>query len=196
MNIPRTVAALSAMTALVAASGAVAGERLHSEWPWIGKNAEAMEIRFGGAFYDTGPATRHDEDGFVVNGEVLLPSPALLSGIGSPRPYVGADLALVEDGAEPVHVVYAGLNWQAHWSERFYTSASLGGSYNTADLSNPSPNHGGLGCNWLFHVGISAGFDISERVSVEAYGNHFSNANQCFSNGGLESAGMRVGLRF
>jgi lipid A 3-O-deacylase len=196
MGFLRTISAVSAIAACLSASAATAGDRSGSGWPWIGKNADMPEIKLGGAFYDFGPATSHDEDGFVVNGEVLLPSPEFLSRIGSPRPYFGADVAFVENGTTPVHVAYAGLNWQAHWSQRFYTSASLGGSYNTADLNNPSPNHWGIGCNWLFHIGLSAGFDVTERVSVEAFANHYSNANQCFSNGGLESSGLRVGLKF
>ncbi len=143
-----------------------------------------------------GVLTRREDNGFVVNGEVLFPSPGFLSFIGSPRPYIGTDVAFVDDGATTVNVAYAGLNWQVHWTERFYTSASLGGSVNNADLSNGSPNHWGVGCNTLFHVGASAGVDVTERVSVEAYTNHFSNANQCFSNGGLESSGLRAGLKF
>jgi len=196
MGLLRTIFAVSAAAACLLAAGASADERTESGWPWVGKNADRMEIRFGGAFYDTGPATDHDEDGFVANGEVLFPSPDFLSPIGSPRPYLGADVAFVENGATPVHVAYAGLNWQVHWSQRFYTAASLGGSINNADMNNPSPNHWGVGCNLLFHIGVSAGIDVTERVSLEAYANHFSNANQCFSNGGLESSGLRVGLKF
>lgn len=196
MTFLRTISAVSAIAACLSAPSAAAGGRTESGWPWIGKNADVLEVRLGGAFYDTGPATQHDENGFVVNGEVLFPSPGFLSRIGSPRPYFGTDVAFVENGVTPVRVAYTGLNWQAHWSEWFYTSASLGGSVNNADLNNPSPNHWGIGCNLLFHVGISAGVDVTERVSVEAYANHYSNANQCFSNGGLESSGLRVGLKF
>ncbi|MFZ2101347.1 MAG: hypothetical protein WAU86_12365, partial [Oricola sp.] len=147
---------LSAALALMPAAAAVAGGGSASGWPWVGNNADKWEVRIGGAAYDTGALTGHDESGFVLNGELLLPSPGFLSRIGSPRPYVGTDVAFVENGATPVNVAYAGLNWQVHWSRRFYTSASLGGSINNADLSSPSPNHWGIGCNTLFHVGLSA----------------------------------------
>lgn len=193
----QTICAVSAVAACVSASDAAAGDRTGSGWPWVGKNAEVLEIKLGGAFYDFGPATSHDEDGFVANGEVLFPSPGFLSRIGSPRPYIGADVAFVENGATPVQVAYGGLNWQVHWSKRFYTSAGFGGSVNNSDLNtNPSPNHWGIGCNVMFHMGISAGVDVTERVSVEAYANHFSNANLCYSNGGLESSGLRIGVKF
>lgn len=196
MRLRHFLLGLSAALAFIPAGQAAAGDGPASGWPWVGKNADKWEVRIGGAAYDTGLLTSHDENGFVLNGELLLPSPGFLSVIGSPRPYVGADVAFVENGATPVNVAYAGLNWQVHWSQRFYTSASLGGSINNADLNNPSPNHWGIGCNLLFHVGVSAGFDVSEHVSVEAYTNHFSNAGECFSNGGLESSGLRVGFRF
>ncbi|WP_158284673.1 hypothetical protein [Oricola cellulosilytica] len=33
-----------------------AGDHTNSNWPWIGKNADVLEIRFGGALYETGRA--------------------------------------------------------------------------------------------------------------------------------------------
>ncbi|WP_306117360.1 MULTISPECIES: acyloxyacyl hydrolase [unclassified Roseitalea] len=163
--------------------------------PVLGKHADRMEIRFGGALHDRGFLTVHEADGFVVNGELLFRSPDLLARLGAPRPYIGASYAFVEDGATPVQFIYAGLNWQVHWTERVYTGFSLGGAVNDADLSAGSPNWG-LGCNASFHLAASAGVDLTDRVSVEIFGDHFSNAELCFSNGGHETAGMRIGVRF
>lgn len=180
---------------LTAAEAAAEGRPIFGGNVMIGKNAGHMEIRFGGGMHDRGLLTQHVDSGFVLNGELLFRSPGFLYGLGTPRPYVGGSLAVVEEGATPVQFAYAGLNWQAHWTETFYTALGIGGAVNNADLSFNSPNRG-LGCNLSFHIGVSAGVDVSERVSVEAFANHFSNANLCFSNGGHEDAGFRVGLRF
>jgi len=40
------------------------------------------------------------------------------------------------------------------------------------------------------------GYRVNERVSVEFYADHISNATLCSSNEGLENAGLRVGYKF
>ena len=160
----------------------------------IGKNAARYEVRAGGALYDAGPFTPSTFDGGVVNGEILAPSPAFLAGIGSPRPYIGTDIAISDD---PIHVFYAGLNWEAYLTDRFYLGFSLGGSVNTADEKrNGDGDERDLGSPVLFHLQASAGFDFTRDIGVQAYLNHFSNANLATSNDGLESTGARLIYRF
>lgn len=196
--VPFRTALLAAAAVLLlwpAQDAAAEGRPIFGGNALIGKHAGSLEIRFGGALHDTGLLTQHDTGGVVANGEVLLPSPGFLAPVGAPRPYVGGSYAFVDDGATAIQFIYAGLNWQVHWTDRFYTGFSVGGALNNADLSWDSPNWG-IGCNQSFHLALSAGVDVTERVSVEAFANHFSNANLCYSNGGHEDAGLRIGFRF
>jgi hypothetical protein len=166
-------------------------------WPatagGFGNYADKAEIRIGAGAYDTGPATRHEENGGSFNAEFLLPSPKLFSGIGSPRPYVGVDFANVD---RAISVSYAGLAWDYSSTDRLYVSGSLGGAVNNAKELRHSPNTRNLGSNFGFHVGAAIGFDVTENVTAQAYINHFSNAGLAKPNGGHESTGIRLGYRF
>jgi len=160
----------------------------------IGKNADAMEVRLGGGFYDAGPFTPDSFTGGVVNGEFLAPSFDFLAPIGSPRPYIGAELAVSDD---PIHFVYGGLNWEAYLTERLYLGFSAGGSINSDEhRANDKGDERDLGSRVLFHLQASAGFDITPKLGVQAYINHFSNANLGPSNDGLEASGARLTFRF
>ena len=162
-------------------------------WLKFGRNADRLEARMGILSYDTGFFTQHNQTGIVVNGELVFPSPSFLEFIGSPRPYIGFDLA---PNSNQTDFVYAGLNWEAYVTERVYLTASVGGSLNNAsDLINPA-SYRALGCRALFHLGAGIGFDITPDVTVQLYADHFSNANICRRNGGQEAAGVRFGYRF
>lgn len=143
--------------------------------------------------YDRGLFSTDDFSGVVLNGEVVFASPDALAGIGSPRPYTGADLAIADD---PIHFIYGGLTWDFRLSDKLYLAASLGGAVTTADnLKNPT-SYKALGCRVLFHVGAALGYDVTEHWTVQAYLDHFSNANLCEPNNGAEAVGVRIGYRF
>jgi lipid A 3-O-deacylase len=159
----------------------------------FGKNADMLEVRMGVLSYDTGALTSKEESGVVINGELVFSSPGFLEAIGSPRPYLGVDFAPDDD---QIDFFYAGLNWEAYFTDRLYLSASVGGSINNArELVNPV-GYEALGCRALFHVGAGLGFDISRALTVQFYADHFSNANICSENAGAEAAGLRLGYRF
>lgn len=159
----------------------------------FGKYADHMEARIGGAFYDRGLLTNHLYDGGVVNGEFLFRSPALLDAIGAPRPYLGVDAGLADD---PIHFLYAGLNWDFHLTERLYVSGSVGGAINTAQDLKDSPNTRSLGTRATFHLGAAVGYDFTPAMTAQIYTNHFSNAYLSSSNEGHDSSGIRLGFRF
>lgn len=160
----------------------------------IGKNAAKWELRAGAAAYDTGVFSAQTFSGTVLNAELLAPSPGILSGIGSPRPYVGTDIAISDDA---IDVFYAGLNWEAYLTSRLYLGFSLGGSVNTDQAKrNEHGEEKDLGSPVLFHLQASAGFDITPTLTAQVYYNHFSNAGLADSNDGLESIGARLGFRF
>ncbi|MBO6716380.1 MAG: acyloxyacyl hydrolase [Rhizobiaceae bacterium] len=160
----------------------------------FGRNADRMEMRFGGALYDLGLLTRPVRvTGAALNGEFLFASPEFLDSIGAPRPYVGIDVGIAPS---PIHFIYAGLAWDYHFTQRFYVSGSVGGAIHTAaNLVNP-PTQRALGSRVLFHLGLAIGFDITPNLTGQIYTNHFSNAGLANPNEGHDSSGVRFGFRF
>ena len=161
----------------------------------IGKYAKKWEVRFGGGAFDQGPASANSFDGAIINAEILAPSPYFLDAIGSPRPYIGTDIAISDN---PVNTVYTGLNWQAHLAPWLYVGFSAGGAWadsrvTTNTMTNITKD---LGSNWLFHLQASVGIDITPVLLIEVFYNHFSNASIADFNVGLEAVGGRMGYRF
>ncbi len=194
-NLPAALA-ITLAAFFVFAPGARAGE---DEADFLGgiqfaKNAARWEVRAGAGVYDEGPFTTDTFKGTTVNFEVLAPSPDWLSAIGSPRPYLGADIALSDD---PIQAVYAGLNWEAYLTGRFYLGFSAGGAILSDDqVANAAGEVRDLGAPVLFHLQASAGFDFTPDIGAQVYLNHFSNAFLVDQNDGLESMGARLAVRF
>jgi len=186
--------ALSAICLWLTAPELWAEERyLFGDFGLIGKNADRFEVQLGLLSYDTGLFTDQDFHGAVVNAEILFPSPDFLYFLGSPRPHIGIDAALVDD---PIHFAYAGLTWDTYLTKRLYFSASAGGALTTADnLENPT-EYKALGSRVLFHLGAGLGFDVTDNATIQLYADHFSNANLTSPNDGAENAGIRFGYRF
>ncbi len=160
----------------------------------FGKNADYWEVRFGGGAYDFGPTTPSDFEGGVVNFEVLAPSPDFLERFGAPRPYIGTDVAVSDDA---IHVIYGGLNWEVYVTRRLYLGFGGGGSWNTGPReASASGATKDLGSAFLFHLQASIGLDITEKLTLQVFLNHVSNANIDSDNPGLESVGGRLGVRF
>lgn len=194
MPMTRSVLFLLAALALMAVSApALASEGLLGGLR-LGREASSWEVRGGISAYDSGIFSSQRLDGFVVNAEALAPSPAFLSRLGSPRPYVGLDLPVSDN---PVDMFYGGLNWQAWLGSRFYLGFSLGAAVPSRRVV---VNHLGyikdLGSPLLFHLQASAGFDLTRRLTLQVYYNHFSNARLARPDPGLESVGTRIGYRF
>ncbi|MBN9071798.1 MAG: acyloxyacyl hydrolase [Rhizobiales bacterium] len=181
--------ALSAAAALLLNAAMATTAQADDAKRWLAPHADMWEARFGGGLYDAGIFGPHDFDGGTINGEVLAPSPDILGRIGSPRPYIGTDVAVSSD---PVHFFYAGLNWEARLAGKLYVGFSAGGSVNTDKRLGPRD----LGSTVLFHLQASAGLDITENTAFQVYINHYSNAGLAASNDGLDNAGARLALRF
>lgn len=179
----RTIAAL-VISCLIVSPVAAGG--------W-GANADRMEVRIGGGFYDTGPLTNWGFRDFVFNAEILAPSPAFLTDIGAPRPYLGVELSAA---ANPIHFVYAGLGWDYHLTRRFYVSGSVGGAINTSSQLVDSSDTRALGTRATFHVGAAIGYDFTPSLTGQIYWNHFSNGYLVNPNEGHDSLGLRIGARF
>lgn len=186
------IAVLSAAFTAVLSSSAFANELLGGLV--VGKNATRWELRLGAGAYDRGPFTADSFSGATLNGEILAPSPFWLAWAGSPRPYLGTDIAL---SSNPIHIVYGGLNWETHLTERFFLGLSGGAALVSDDsVANADGEVRDLGSHVLFHLQASAGFDITPSAAVHVYLNHFSNADLAEANDGLESMGARFAVRF
>jgi lipid A 3-O-deacylase len=158
-----------------------------------GVHADFNEVRGGVMAYDRGLFSTDDFSGVVINGELVFASPDVLAVIGSPRPYIGFDFAIADD---PIHFVYGGLTWDFRLTDRLYLGASLGGAVTTAENLESPTSYKALGCRVLFHVGAALGYDVRDNWTVQAYMDHFSNANLCEPNNGAEAVGVRIGYRF
>jgi len=158
-----------------------------------GIHADFNEVRFGVMAYDRGLFSNDIYSGVVINGEMVFAAPEALRPFGAPRPYLGFDVAIADD---PVHFVYGGLNWDFRLTDKLYLSGSVGGAINSAmNLENPT-TYKALGCRLSFHLGAAIGFDVTEKLTVQAYTDHFSNGYICEPNNGAEASGVRIGYRF
>ncbi len=178
---------LASLTAAQAADGPFLGGIQ------VGKHSDRWEFRAGGGSFDTGPFTSQRLSGGVINAEIVAPSPQFLGFLGSPRPYLGAEISI---SSTPVHVIYGGFNWEAHLTQRFYLGFSAGGSWNSSKLTVGGGGTKNLGSSLLFHLQASAGFDFTSNLTGQVFLNHFSNAGIKAPNHGLESVGARLGYRF
>ncbi len=180
---------LSAFAAFLMMTGPAAA------WP-EGDSLEGFEVRAGILAHDVGLFSSAEEGGIDLNAQLLIPSPSFLSFLGKPRPHVGTNIAT--DG---ISQVFGGLTWDWHFARKFYFSSEFGGAVHNADDLDPP---GGrerdgeryLGCRVLFRLAVGVGYDITEKVNIQLYADHISNANLCSSNQGLENAGVRLGYKF
>ena len=188
------VAILASVSSLFCTLSVQAAETTFLGGIEIGKHSSRWEARLGGGAFDTGPFTSSELSGAAINGELVAPSPAFLSVIGSPRPYIGADVAISDN---PVHLIYAGFNWEVHLTRNVYLGFSAGGAWNSSPLTiNAAGMSKNLGSSLLFHLQASAGVDITSNLTAQIFLNHFSNAGIKNPNHGLESVGARLGYRF
>lgn len=156
------------------------------------------EVRVGVLAHDQAPIVNNVESGTDLNVEVMFNSPAILDGIGSPRPHVGATIA-----SEGTSILYAGLNWQHDFNTRWFVSADLGLAAHDGDPLQESEQtpyeqqtEKALGCRVVLHVAVGAGYRFSPRWNMGLHYQHLSNATLCGSNEGLENIGVRVGYVF
>ncbi len=150
------------------------------------------EVRLGGLAHDQGPFSSNKEDGFDVNLEVLVVSPELLDGIGSPRPHAGLTLNSSGDTSQ----AYLGLSWEWDFWDGAFAGFSLGGAVHDGETTNAPLDRKELGCPVLFRQSIDVGYRLDMNNSLMAHLDHISNAKLCDTNEGLENVGIRYGYRF
>lgn len=93
---------------------------------------------------------------------------------------------------------YAGLTWEANFTDQFFGDLGLGGAvHDGPDLTAlPVRSHKGLGTRFLFHESVALGYRVSASWNASAYLDHVSNAGLGPRNPGITNLGMRVGYKF
>jgi lipid A 3-O-deacylase len=157
------------------------------------------EIKTGVLDHDIGFLTHHVEHGIDINIEMLFAPPDLLSIIGSPRPHIGADVNTLGNTSDP----YAGLTWGISLIQNLFRPGdsvfalgSLGGAYQDGYIDNAPPERKKLGSPILFRESAELGYQVTPTISISAILDHISNANLAPHNGGITSAGARLGFKF
>ena len=114
-----------------------------------------------------------------------------LDAIGAPSPYA---FGAIHTGGD-THVLAAGLSWR--FGGRLFVRPGLGLAVHTRGRGGVVDGlRTDLGSRLLFEPELGIGYQVSERVSIEASWVHISNA-QLLSrqNAGMDSVGIRLSYR-
>lgn len=168
---------LIAMTLVACAFGAAAGTA----------EAGVSEVRFGVLAHDP---LAQKEDGIDINAEIFFSS--WTQGSWELRPSLGASVNTTGDTSQ----VYLAINYGGPLGGGWFLEIAGGGMVHDGELETPDPNKKELGSEVLFHLGLSLGVMVSEDVSLSLYADHASNAGWAERNEGLETGGLRMGIRF
>ena len=150
------------------------------------------EMRVGLLAHDVDALSFNRESGADVNLEVLFTSPDLLQAIGAPRPHLGTSVNTSGDTS----ILYTGLTWHWELMPRLFTEAHLGGAVHNGKIISDDPGRKSLGSRALFRLGLSVGYDLTERYNASLIFDHVSNAGLGSANEGMDSVGLRIGYKF
>jgi len=180
-------------TALLAAAGAAA--------LLLAAPADAAspidEVRGGVFYHDAGVFGTHKEDGVDLNLELRFVSPEFLRAIWSPRPHLGVQANLAGNTSQLYFgVTWSLMLWQTSGADGLFLDASLGGSTHNGKLDTDDPDRKSLGSRVLFRESLELGYRFAEIHSLSVMLDHVSNANLADRNEGLDTLGVRYGLKF
>lgn len=149
--------------------------------------AGVSEVRLGVLAHDP---LAQKEDGIDINAEIFFSS--WTEGSWKLRPSLGASVNTTGDTSQ----VYIAINYGGPISEDWFLEISGGGMVHDGELETPDPHKKELGSEVLFHLGLSLGVMVSEDVSLSLFATHSSNAGWAERNEGLETGGLRLGIKF
>lgn len=137
------------------------------------------------------------ESGAVdINGELLTAKPFVLGNgwdWAMPRLHVGASVNTQGRTSN----AYAGLTWNYDVTQSIFLEATLGGAVNNGETGTVIPvDRNAVGCHASFRESASAGFRVTQQISVLGTIEHFSNAGLCDRNRGVTNLGVRLGYSF
>jgi hypothetical protein len=175
---------LAAIVANISVIPAHAGEQIFDE------------LRFGASASVQGGGER--EDGLFPEATVFFDpfgqdaATGWKQQLARPRINLGTSIGTSGEATQ----VFAGLSWTANFNEKVFAEAGFGGVWHNGELegNTDGPN---LGCRFLFHEYLGAGYRFDQHWNVIAQIAHSSHANLCDGpNNGMTRAGIQVGYKF
>lgn len=155
------------------------------------------ELRVGVFDHDAGIFGSDKEKGVDLGLELLFASPHFLAAVGAPRPHLGVHASLSGETSQ----LYFGLTWsfmlwRADGADGLFLDASFGGSAHNGKLDTTDPGRKSLGSPVLFRESLELGYRFAEVHSLSVMLDHISNADLADRNEGLDTLGIRYGLKF
>ncbi|MDP9808974.1 hypothetical protein J2W42_001821 [Rhizobium tibeticum] len=154
------------------------------------------ELRFGASASVQGGGER--EDGIFPEVTVFLDpfgqdaATGWKQQLARPRINLGTSIGTSGQATQ----IFAGLSWTANFNEEVFAEAGFGGVWHNGELkgNTDGPN---LGCRFLFHEYLGAGYHFDQHWNVIAQVAHSSHANLCDGpNNGMTRAGVQIGYKF
>ncbi len=158
------------------------------------------EFRFGVMYNDLHLSRKREEGGVNINAEMLFRRPnvyydnKLLLFALNPRPHLGGSFNTAGDTSQ----AYLGLTWDYRLTNNMFAEIALGGAIHDGKLnSTAAPGLAtSLGCRVLFRSGLSAGYELTEKIRLIITYTHIGGAGLCNSSSGLSTIGGRIGYKF
>jgi lipid A 3-O-deacylase len=111
---------------------------------------------------------------------------------GTLRPAIGATLNAGSDTSK----IYGAARWEIEISENFLFALGVGIAAHNGDTALVRNDKKALGSKVLFYFPIEAGYRINERDTISLFFDHVSNAWLADPNEGMDTLGIRYGIRF
>jgi hypothetical protein len=152
-----------------------------------------MELRLGVLAHDVPDLWSgfRLESGVDINGEILI-GPGLAFLGGTLRPAIGGSV----NTSGGTSKAYLDARWEIEGPAGLFFGTGLGVAVHNGNLGPTDPDRKALGSRALFHVPVEIGLRFDRGRSISVYFEHTSNANLARHNEGLDSIGVRYGIRF
>jgi lipid A 3-O-deacylase len=112
--------------------------------------------------------------------------------LARPRLNIGTSIGTSGEATQ----IFGGFAWTVNFNEKFFADAGFGGVWHNGNLgyTDEGPE---LGCRFLFHEYVGAGYRFDQHWNVMAQVAHSSHANLCDGpNSGMTRAGIQLGYKF
>jgi lipid A 3-O-deacylase len=112
--------------------------------------------------------------------------------LARPRINIGTSIGTSGEATQ----IFGSLAWTVDFNEKIFAEAGFGGVWHNGNVgyTDDGPE---LGCHFLFHEYVGAGYRFDQHWNVSAQIAHSSHANICDGpNSGMTRAGIQVGYKF
>jgi len=133
-----------------------------------------------------------NEEGVVVNSEIVFAHRGLPLLFGRLRPHLGSSINTVRDTSQ----FYAGALLEWEHDSGLFAGMGLGGAVHDGKTDTRKKDRKELGSRVLFRVSLDLGFSVWHHHRLMLSFAHISNAYLASPNEGLDTLGVRYGFRF